>query len=74
MNLTVNGQPETLAPSPGSDGDTALTVADLLAHHGLTGQPVAVEVNQQLVPKRDHATTQLQDGDTVEMVTLVGGG
>jgi thiazole synthase len=35
---------------------------------------LAVELNQTVVPRADHERTALQDGDTVEIVTLVGGG
>lgn len=66
MRLTVNGQPETLP-----DG---VTIADLLQAHALEAAPCAVEVNRELVPKRHHATRRLDDGDTIEIVTLVGGG
>ena len=52
----------------------AATVADLLNELGLAGQAVAVEVNQAVVPKKQHGESQLNDGDTVELVTLVGGG
>lgn len=52
----------------------AATVADLLQEQGLAGQAVAVELNQSVVPKRDHADQPLNDGDTIELVTLVGGG
>lgn len=50
------------------------TVADLV---GLLAAPqarVAIEVNRQLIRRADHAATLLHDGDTIEMVTLVGGG
>ncbi len=50
------------------------TVADLLAHLGRSAVPCAVEVNEQLVPKVKHALHELQSGDRVEVVTLVGGG
>lgn len=53
---------------------TAATVADLLQELGLAGQAVAVEVNQSVVPKKQHGDATLNDGDTVELVTLVGGG
>jgi thiamine biosynthesis protein ThiS len=33
-----------------------------------------VEVNRKVVPRRQHAEHTLRDGDTVEIVTLVGGG
>ncbi len=65
MTLTINGEPHELEIT---------TVTDLLTALSLVGQPVAVEVNRKLVPKRDHATATLQPGDQVELVTLVGGG
>lgn len=63
--ITLNGEPHTT---------TAATIADLLQEQGLEGQAVAVELNQSVVPKRDHADQPLRDGDQIELVTLVGGG
>ena len=65
MKLIVNGQAEERDAS---------TVRDLVAQLGLEGRAVAVEVNQELVPRRSHERTPLRDGDVVEIVTLVGGG
>ncbi len=65
MELTLNGETKAIA---------GRTVADLVAELGLAGQAVAVEVNREVVPRRDHEITRLNDGDTVEVVTLVGGG
>ncbi|MEM8495316.1 MAG: sulfur carrier protein ThiS, partial [Planctomycetota bacterium] len=67
ITLTVNGKQATF------EGEQ-LTVAALIDQQGLGDQPVAVEVNCELVPKRDHAEKTLAAGDTVELVTLVGGG
>ncbi|MCC7389633.1 MAG: sulfur carrier protein ThiS [Phycisphaerales bacterium] len=50
------------------------TLADLVRECGLEGAPCAAEVNKTLVPKRRHAEHALREGDTVELVTLVGGG
>ena len=50
------------------------TVADLVQARGLTPTQVAVEVNQDLVPRDARAETPLREGDRVELVTLVGGG
>lgn len=50
------------------------TVRQFLQSRGLHASPCAVEVNRTLVPKRRHEEHQLADGDTVEIVTLVGGG
>ncbi|HID74973.1 MAG TPA: sulfur carrier protein ThiS [Planctomycetaceae bacterium] len=66
MEITVNGQVRTV--SHGS------TVADLLAELGLAHKLVAVEVNEQLVPKAQHGERRLAPGDRLEIVTLVGGG
>ena len=66
MEIIVNDQP-LQAPD-------AVTVARLLAQLGLTGRPVAVEVNLELVPRGRHAEHRLAAGDRLEIVTLVGGG
>lgn len=66
MEITVNGERRQV---PGGT-----TIAQLLQHLGLAGKYVAVEVNQQVVPRARHAEHPLQAGDTLEIVTLVGGG
>ncbi len=66
MQIVVNDQPRDIA-----DG---ATVAALLDQLGLTGKPVAVEVNLQLVPRGKHVEHLLADNDRLEIVTLVGGG
>lgn len=72
MNVVINGREQALPPAP--DGGRGVTVAAMLTHLKLDGQPCAVEVNRQLVPKRRHAEHVLAAGDVVEVVTLVGGG
>lgn len=66
MILTVNGVPKDLP-----DG---LTVRGLIEHLGLTDGPVAVEKNREVVPRAQHGSTGLADGDVVEIVHFVGGG
>lgn len=66
VKVIVNSQARELP-------DTA-TLADLIRECGLDGSPCAAEVNKTLIPKRQHPDHQLQEGDTVELVTLVGGG
>ncbi|MEM6334217.1 MAG: sulfur carrier protein ThiS [Planctomycetota bacterium] len=65
MTITLNGEIKAT---------DAQTVAQLLAELGLADRPVAVEQNATVVPKRKHADTPLTEGDTLELVTLVGGG
>lgn len=50
------------------------SVAELLRQVEMRSQLVAVEVNMDIVPRSEHAQHQLQAGDVVEAVTLVGGG
>lgn len=66
MELTINGEPRSVP--------TDRSLAELLDDLGVTARHVAVEVNEQLVPRTDHATYQLSAGDRLEIVTLVGGG
>ena len=66
MTIIFNGDPR---PAP-----DRLTVAELLAELDLESRRVAVEVNQELAPRAQHAEFVLQDGDRVEVVTLAGGG
>jgi sulfur carrier protein len=66
MQVTVNGQSRELAEQT--------TIAELLAELELDPRTLAVECNLNLVPRAQHAETQLTAGDRVEVVTLVGGG
>jgi thiamine biosynthesis protein ThiS len=66
MNLLVNGE----GHEHGGDG----TVAALLADLGANLEHSAVTVNGDLVFTRDWKTFKSSDGDTVEVLTFVGGG
>ena len=66
MTITLNGEPREL-----TDGTT---MAQLLEQLALEPRRVAVERNRQLLPRRLYGDTVLADGDSLEIVTLVGGG
>ena len=66
VGITVNGECRTVAA-----GASAL---DVVAELGLEARPVAVEVNERVVPRRELAGRTLRAGDRIEIVTLVGGG
>jgi len=51
-----------------------LQLSELLAQMNFTKQLCAIEVNKRLVPHKERDAYKLQDGDIVEIVTLVGGG
>jgi thiamine biosynthesis protein ThiS len=65
MTITVNGDARELP--------TGATVAQLLEELKFTPRNVAVELNRRLL-RSDRYTTQLTEGDAVEIVTFVGGG
>ena len=66
MQLTVNGELQDL-PAP-------VTVAELLGRLGIGAGRVAVEVNEEVVPRDTYEARQLAAGDRVEIVHFVGGG
>ncbi|WP_428267358.1 sulfur carrier protein ThiS [Haliangium sp.] len=66
IDITVNGSPRQVA--------AGTTVAGLLTELGLGERRVAVERNRAVVPRAEHAHTQLAAGDRLELVTFVGGG
>ena len=49
-------------------------MAELVESLGLSAEAVAVERNERLVRRAEHASTRLAEGDRIELVTLVGGG
>jgi sulfur carrier protein len=66
MNILLNGAAQTLREGA--------HVAELLEVAGLAGKRVAVEVNLEIVPRSQHATRVLREGDRVEIVHAIGGG
>ncbi|MBX3274464.1 MAG: sulfur carrier protein ThiS [Sandaracinaceae bacterium] len=66
MRVQVNGEPREVAPGT--------TVRALLEALGLGDTLVAVERNQEIVPRAEHASTEVGDGDALEIVHFVGGG
>jgi sulfur carrier protein len=66
MTIQVNGAPREVS------ADTS--VAALLEELGVKQPHVAVELNLEVVPRAQHSSTALREGDRLEVVTLVGGG
>ncbi len=66
IQVTVNGENRELPKNS--------TVAHLVESLELTGKRIAVELNGEIVPKSQHATTQLPAGANLEIVVAVGGG
>lgn len=53
---------------------TGMTIEQLLLESGVPVKFCAVELNLEIVAKDAYANRLLQEGDAIEVVTLVGGG
>ena len=51
-----------------------LTLEKFLESNGYALTKVAVELNGNIVPRKEYAATILQDTDALEIVCFVGGG
>ncbi len=51
-----------------------MTLLELLAELTLATSVCAIEVNNKLIPHNEKDEYIVQDGDTIEIVSLVGGG
>ncbi len=51
-----------------------LTISEMLKKEKYHKERVAVELNEEIVPKDEYDTTVLQDIDVVEVVSFMGGG
>jgi len=70
VTLTLNGECRVF------DGpaDGPLSVSGLLIQLGLDTRKVAVERNEEIVPRSRYAETWLASGDALEIVHFIGGG
>lgn len=64
--ITVNGKQIQLT--------SEMSVADYLKQNNYQINRIAVEMNEEILPKYSYSETMLKDGDRLEIVTFVGGG
>ncbi|WP_020585710.1 sulfur carrier protein ThiS [Desulfobacter curvatus] len=65
MNIFVNGKQERIE---------SCTLAQLIAWKKLDAGALVVELNQQIIKQEFWPTTELREGDRLEMLSFVGGG
>lgn len=59
----------------GQESDSAgMTIAQYISTTDYNMERIAVEKNEQIVPKAQYGTTVIEDGDNIEVVSFVGGG
>jgi thiamine biosynthesis protein ThiS len=66
LEVTLNGEKQSF-PAP-------ITVEALLDALRLDRRKVAVERNEEIVPRSRYGSTQLAPGDALEIVHFIGGG
>jgi thiamine biosynthesis protein ThiS len=66
LRITLNGEPYDL--------DEPLSVADLLVRLAIDPRRVAVEHNLVVLKRAAFDTTEVNEGDQIEIVNFVGGG
>lgn len=66
MQITINGEIKKL--------EEEVNLDQLLELFSLPSDRVAVELNREVVRKKDWDTTRIRDDDRIEVVHFVGGG
>ena len=66
IQIKVNGESVEI--------ESTMSVQQLLNTVDVPPNYLAVEVNADVVPREDYASTMVNEGDDIEVVTLVGGG
>ncbi len=65
MQITLNSKSIVL--------DEQMNIVQLLSLLTISGH-LAVEVNQQIIPRSLFSTYEIESGDTIEIVEAIGGG
>jgi sulfur carrier protein len=66
MKILLNGEPRQVPDN--------ITAAQLVETLGLTGKRLAMEVNQEIVPRSTYQEHVINADDRVEIVHAIGGG
>ncbi len=66
MKIVVNGETKEIAGN--------LNLAGLLEHLSMPDERIAIELNKEVVRKKDWETIEINDADKIEIIHFVGGG
>ena len=69
MNFKINGEIKTIGTA-----NAAFSIEGLLEQLGYNPQLVVVELNGVIINPKDWINTKIKSGDSLEVVTIVGGG
>lgn len=66
MKITLNGEIKEI--------NRTLNLAELLEFFALPAERVAIELNKQVVRRKDWTAININDADRIEVIHFVGGG
>jgi sulfur carrier protein len=66
MHVFINGETREI--------DTEMSLSDLLKQLSLPSERIAIELNKEVVRRRNWETIQIKEADRIEIVHFVGGG
>ena len=66
MRVFINGETKEV--------EKKLNLTNLLKHFSLPDERIAIELNKEVVRKKDWETIKIKDADKIEIVHFVGGG
>ncbi|MBI5181430.1 MAG: sulfur carrier protein ThiS [Nitrospirae bacterium] len=65
MQIRINGKQEEVREG---------TILDILKARNVEPEMVSVELNSQILERKDYAAASIKDGDTIEFLYFMGGG
>ena len=66
MVITINGETKEIGQE--------VNLSDLLKFFALPQEQIAIEVNKQVVRKKDWENIKINEADKIEIIHFVGGG
>ena len=66
MKVFINGETREI--------EQEINLIELLKHFSLPAERIAIELNREVVRKKDWENIKVSDGDKLEVIHFVGGG
>ncbi|GIR46940.1 MAG: hypothetical protein CM15mP56_5160 [Alphaproteobacteria bacterium] len=66
IQIYINGKKKNI--------NSNCNLIDILKEYALTNKLVAVEINQEVIPKSSYKTITINKNDKIEILELIGGG
>ena len=67
MHINLNNRPEAFKLD-------VMTISEILVHKNYTFKMMVVKINGELIKKDRYTTTEVSDGDDVQIIHMISGG